>query len=377
MREDVSLAWRFVVAMGLVSLLADLTYEGGRSVSGAFLGALGASSLWVGAVSGLGEFFGYAVRLLSGRLGERHLAWPLLYLGYALNLLALPALALAGSPYGASLLLFLERLGKGLRTPVRDALLARAGAEVGMGRAFGLHELMDQVGAVLGPLVVALAVAQGGYRLGFAVLAVPALLALGLLTRARGLEPEAARGAGKTPLPRAFPLYLLFAGLFALGFVHFQILAFHLERAGAPPAGIALLFALAMGADALLAFLGGLAFDRLRFRVLLLVPFLAGWGSSLVLLGTSPLPWALGAALWGGALGLQESVVRAGVGHLSQGSAWAYGLFDGVFGTAWLLGSLLMGYLYTLSPAHAAWGTLAAEALALASLAFLLRKGVA
>lgn len=369
-------AWRFVLAIGWVSLLADFTYEGGRGISGAFLGALGASSLLVGAVSGLGEFLGYAVRLLSGRLGEGPWAWPLLYLGYSLNLLALPALALVGNPYAASLLLFLERLGKGLRTPVRDALLARAGAEVGMGRAFGLHELMDQAGGFLGPLFVALAVAQGGYRLGFAVLAAPALLALGLLTRARGLEPTPPPPGKRGPLPRAFFLYLAFALLFALGFAHFQILAFHLERLEAPPAGISLLFALAMGTDALLAFLGGLAFDRMGFRALLLVPLLAGLASPLVLLGSGFLSWALGSALWGGALGLQESVMRAGVGHLSQGSAWAYGLFDGAFGAAWLLGSLLMGYLYAFSPAHAAWAALVLEALALLSLVPLARKEV-
>jgi len=366
-----------VVAIGLVSLLADLTYEGGRSISGAFLGALGASSLLVGAVSGLGEFLGYAVRLLSGRLGERRLAWPLLYLGYTLNLLALPTLALAGSPYAASLLLFLERLGKGLRTPVRDALLARAGAEVGMGRAFGLHELMDQLGAFLGPLLVAWAVAQGGYRLGFAVLIAPALLALGLLGRARGLEPEPPPPGGRSPLPRAFFPYLAFAALFALGFAHFQILAFHLEQAGTPPESIALLFALAMGADALTALLAGVAYDRVGFPVLLLVPPMAATGTSLLLLGTGSFAWVLGSALWGGALGLQESLMRAGVGRLARGSAWAYGLFDGAFGAAWLVGSLLLGYLYALSPAHAAGAALAVEVLAFLSALPLLRKEVA
>lgn len=371
-----SSAWRFVLAIGLVSLLADFTYEGGRGISGAFLGTLGATSLLVGAVSGVGEFLGYAVRLLSGQLGEGRRAWPLLYLGYSLNLLALPALAWVGSPYAASLLLFLERLGKGLRTPVRDALLARVGKEVGLGRAFGVHELMDQGGAFLGPLFVALAVAQGGYRLGFAALLVPALLALLLLWRVRGLEPEDPSRSVREPLPRAFFLYLAFALLFALGFAHFQILAFHLERSGAPPAGISLLFALAMGTDALLALLGGLAFERVGFKTLFLVPLLAALATPLVLMGRGPWAWALGCALWGGALGLQESVMRAGVGYLSQGSAWAYGLFDGAFGFAWLLGSLLMGYLYALSPAHAAWAALALEALALLSLVPLARKGV-
>jgi hypothetical protein len=156
------LALRFVVGIGLVSLFADFTYEGGRSISGPFLAVLGASPLLVGAVAGVGEFRGYLVRLFSGRLTDRtgqH--WLLMYLGYALNLLSVPALALAGGTADASALLFLERLGKGLRTPARDALLSRAGKEVGQGKVFGLHELLDQLGAFLGPLAVAWLVALG------------------------------------------------------------------------------------------------------------------------------------------------------------------------------------------------------------------------
>ncbi len=367
-------AWRFVLAMGLVSLLSDLVYEGGRSIAGAFLGALGASALLVGLVAGLGELLGYGVRLLSGRIAQRWgVYWPLLYLGYGMNLLSVPALALAPGPYAASLLLFLERLGKGLRTPARDALLARAGREVGVGRAFGVHEFLDQFGAFLGPLLVALGVAYGGYRLGFALLLPMALLALLVLSRARGLEEGSWEGAKGEGLPSGFYLYFLFAALFALGLAHFQILAFHLEKVGAPPALIPLLYALAMGTDALLALLGGWALDRVGFRSLVLAPLLALPATPLLLLGPGSGAWALGSALWGAALGLGESLLRAGVGRLG-GSAWAYGLFDGGFGLAWMAGSLLMGFLYGLSPTHAAGLSLLAEALALLPLAFLLRR---
>lgn len=368
-------AWRLVVALGLVSLLADLTYEGGRSISGAFLASLGATAALVGLVAGLGEFLGYLVRLASGRLADRfRLHWPLLYLGYALNLLAVPALALAQGPAGASLLLFLERLGKGLRTPARDALLARAGEEVGHGKAFGVHETLDQVGAFLGPLLVALGVALGGYRLGFALLLAPALLALLVLSQARGLEPKAAPQPGDGRLPPGFALYLAYGALFALGLVHFQLLAFHLERSGAQAHQIPLLYALAMGADALLALLGGLLFDRLGLKTLLLAPLLA-LGASPLLLGGNPGLWWAGSALWGGALGLQESVMRAGVGRLSGGSAFAYGVFDAAFGLAWMVGSVAMGFLYDRSPAWVLALAVACQALALLPLALLLARG--
>ncbi|WP_298629021.1 MFS transporter [uncultured Thermus sp.] len=366
-------AWRFVMAIGLVSLFADLTYEGGRSVSGAFLGALGASGALVGLVAGVGEFLGYLARLGSGGLADRfRLHWPLLYLGYAVNLLSVPALALAQNVGGASLLLFLERLGKGLRTPSRDALLARAGEEVGFGKAFGIHETMDQLGAVLGPLLVALGVALGGYRMGFALLLLPALLALLVLLGARGLEPKAERKNPSQVLPPGFYLYLAYAALFALGLVHFQLLAFHLERSGAEPKQIPLFYALAMGADALLALLAGLAFDRMGLKSLLLAPLLALAAPALLLEGGPGLWWA-GSLLWGGALGLQESVMRAGVGRLG-GSAFAYGLFDTAFGLAWLIGSVAMGLLYDRSPAQVMAFAVLSEALALLALLALLAR---
>lgn len=366
-------AWRFVMAIGLVSLFADLTYEGGRSVSGAFLGVLGASGTLVGLVAGVGEFLGYLARLGSGRLADRlRLHWPLLYLGYAVNLLSVPALALAQGVGGASLLLFLERFGKGLRTPARDALLARAGEKVGYGKAFGIHETMDQVGAVLGPLLVAGGVALGGYRMGFALLLLPALLALLVLLGARGLEPREERERPTQGLPKNLLLYLAYVAFFALGLVHFQLLAFHLERSGAEPPQIPLFYALAMGADALLALLAGLLFDRLGLKSLLLAPLLA-LAAPALLLGAGPGLWWVGSLLWGGALGLQESVMRAGVGRLG-GSAFAYGLFDTAFGLAWLLGSVAMGVLYDRFPGYVMAFALLSEVSALLVLVGLLAR---
>lgn len=359
--------------MGLVSLLADLTYEGGRSVSGAFLATLGASAGLVGFVAGFGEFLGYLVRLGSGRVADRfRLHWPLLYLGYAVNLLSVPALALAGGPVGASFLIFLERFGKGLRTPARDALLAQAGARVGQGKAFGVHEAMDQLGAFLGPLVVALGVFLGGYRMGFALLLLPAILALLALLRARGLELETGRSRlfQGTSLGFSFYLYLGYSALFAMGLVHFQLLAFHLERSGAVSSQIPLFYALAMAADALLALVGGLAFDRVGFKALVLAPLLA-LAAPVFFLGTDPRFWWAASLLWGGALGLQESLLRAGVGRLG-GTASAYGLFDATFGLAWLVGSLAMGFLYQVSPGHAKVFAVLCEALALIPLLWLL-----
>ncbi|WP_018466026.1 MFS transporter [Calidithermus timidus] len=352
MSETQQLAMRFVIGIGLVSLFADFTYEGGRSIGGPFLAVLGAGPLLVGAVAGVGEFLGYLVRLFAGRLADRtgrH--WALMYAGYALNLLSVPALALTGAAWSASALIFLERLGKGLRTPARDALLSRAGKEVGHGRVFGLHELLDQLGAFLGPLAVAWLVAQGGYRLGFAGLLLPALLALLFLVRARGLkqaEVPPQRGSWEG-FPRAYYAYLTFAALSVAGFAHFQLIAYHLEvTQRVPPATIPLLFALAMGADALVAYGVGHLYDRWGLRMLLALPLLSLPSVPLFFLGQGLEVLGLAAILWGGAMGLQESLMRSAVATLTPEAqrGTAYGLFDTAYGAAWMLGSLAMGFFY-------------------------------
>ena len=185
-------AWRFIILLGVISLFSDITYEGARSISGPFLGELKASALVVGVVAGLGEFLGYTLRLASGYLTDRlGRYWPIVFAGYSLNLLAVPLLALAGSWEIAAVLLVAERMGKAIRTPARDAMLSHAAGAVGRGWGFGFHEAMDQIGAVTGPLIVAAVLYfRAGYRQGFAVLLLPAVLALVVIAMAARLYPH-------------------------------------------------------------------------------------------------------------------------------------------------------------------------------------------
>ncbi|MHB1417602.1 MAG: MFS transporter, partial [Chloroflexota bacterium] len=180
-------ALQFIVLLGIVSLFADMTYEGARSITGPFLGILGASATVVGIVAGFGELVGYGLRLVSGYVADRtQRYWTITMVGYAINLLAVPLLALAGRWEVAALFIILERTGKAMRNPPRDAMLSHATSQVGRGWGFGLHEALDQVGAVLGPLLVAGILAlQGDYRPAFAVLGLSALAALALLVAAR------------------------------------------------------------------------------------------------------------------------------------------------------------------------------------------------
>jgi len=226
-------ATKFVVLIGVVSLFSDLTYEGARSVTGPFLAVLGASATVVGIVAGLGELVGYALRLLSGYFADRtRRYWAIVFLGYGLNLLAVPLLALAGHWEIAAILMVAERMGKAIRTPARDVMLSCASDSIGRGWGFGLHEALDQIGAILGPLVVAAVfVSRGTYEAGFALLLIPALIALGVLfaayrlyPRPHDLESAAVKVAGKG-FPRSFWLYLAAIGCVAAGYADFPLVA--------------------------------------------------------------------------------------------------------------------------------------------------------
>ncbi len=355
-KKSNAVALKFVVLLGVVSLFADMTYEGARSITGPFLGALGASATAVGIVAGLGEFIGYALRLLSGYLSDRtRRYWGFTILGYGVNLLAVPLLALAWSWEAAAVLMIAERLGKALRTPARDAMLAHATSSMGRGWGFGLHEALDQIGAVGGPLVVAIVLYfGGGYRTGFAVLLLPALIALAVLVAARLLYPQPQDLEIKTPalqpkgLTRIFWLYLAAMALIAAGIADFPLIAFHLGKTKVvPEVWIPTLYAVAMGVDALAALGLGWSYDRLGLKVLLLAVVFSALAVPLVFLGGF-YAVLLGMALWGASMGAQESIMRAAVaGMVAQDKrGTAYGIFNTGFGMAWFLGSALLGILY-------------------------------
>ena len=252
--------------MGAVSLFGDMTYEAARSIAGPYLAILGASAAVVGVVSGLGEFIGYGFRIVSGLVSDRtHRYWTITIAGYVISFAAVPALALTGNWPAAAMLMMTERLGKAVRNPARDAMLSHAAHDMGRGWAFGVHEAMDQVGAIIGPIIVAAVLAwKGSYQYGFGVLIIPAVLALAVLAAARltypdprSLEPAFKPGeAGK--LRPVFWLYLASAAFIALGFADFPLAAFHIKTTGIlADKWIPLLYAGAMGVDALSALVSG------------------------------------------------------------------------------------------------------------------------
>jgi MFS family permease len=383
-------ALAFVVGFGVVSMLADFVYEGARSAIGPYLATLGASGFAVGVIAGTGEAVALVFRLLAGPLADRTgRFWAFTIAGYLLTVVSVPLLALSGNLGVAVALVMAERLGKAVRTPARDTMLAAASTDIGRGWGFALHEALDQSGAVVGPLVVAIAIARSGsYRWGFAVLAIPAALAIAALLRLRVRVPDPlAFRRGEQPggeevgeVARRFGSrywrYLTFTSLTVVGVAPFALISYHAKVSGLlPDAQIPLLYAAAMAVDAVAALGLGRLYDRIGLRALVVAPLLTAVIPLLSFSTSAGLLW-LGVGLWGTVMGLHESTLRAAVADLvpAARTATAYGAFAAIYGLASLAGDAGIGFFYETSRTALAALVVAAEVAALAAF-FGLRSG--
>ena len=377
----------FILLFGIVSLFSDMTHEGASSIRGAYMAMMGASAAAIGFASGLGEMVGYSMRYVFGRLTDKTgKYWPMTILGYVLDILAVPALALVGEHgwIAACALLVIQRMGKAIKKPAKDTIMSFAASQLGAGRSFGIQELLDQIGAFLGPVLLYLVMLckRGGdsfstYALCFAVLAVPGAVTLVLLlvTRARFPHPELFEPEPKVYVPfqlkRSFKLYIAGISLFAFGFADYSLIIMHVSRrfAGGLSGALAqtgsivssgnlpLLYAGAMLVDAVAALVFGNLYDKKGLTALVISTALSSMFAPLVFLTDSVPVLLLGVALWGVGMGAQESILKAAVtGMVPKSSrATGYGLFECSFGIFWFLGSWALGALYDVSiPAMAA-----------------------
>jgi MFS family permease len=354
-----SIALKFVLLIGVMSFFADFTYEGARSIIGPYLAILGASAAVVAIVTGFGELLGYGLRVVSGRLSDQtNQYWPITIVGYIVQMSAVPLLALAGNWPVAALLIIMERVGKAIRNPPRDVMLSHAAKEMGYGWGFGVHEALDQFGALFGPLVVAAVLAwRGQYQLAFAVLLVPALIMLSLLLAARLLYPHPEDMEANPPnlrttgLPRIYWVYLAGAVLVAAGFADFPLIAYHFAKASVVPnILIPVFYSIAMGVSGVGSLVFGRLFDRFGIFVLIPLTLISALFAPFVFLGGF---WValVGMAFWGLGMGVHESIIPAAVALMipAQRRASAYGLFTTGYGVFWFLGSIVIGVLYGIS----------------------------
>lgn len=387
-------ALAFVVLMGVVSLLADMTHEGARGIYGAYLPLLGVSATGLGFVMGFGELLAYGLRLVTGIIADRtRHYWGMMLLGYAVSLIAVPCLALVSENgwQAACLLILLERIGKAVRQPAKNTLLSFAASRIGAGKAFALQECLDQIGVFLGPALLfgVLWFSQGAEPLEafascFAVLAAPAALCLCvlLLVRRRFPHPEGLERAGRpqVSVPNGdFILYLVAVGLFGLGFMDFPLITMHLARENViEERFLPLLYALAMLADAVAALFWGWLYDRVKFISLLVACGVSAFCAVLLFRADSLLPTLAGVVLWGAGMGAQESVFKAAVVSLSSRDrrSVSFGAFESCLGICWFLGSWFMGWLYERDPARLTLFSVAIQLCALPLYALLQRRVV-
>lgn len=373
-------AMLFILLFGIVSLFSDMTHEGASSIRGAYLALLGASAASIGFVSGLGELVGYSLRYVFGRLTDRTKKyWTMTIIGYVVDVLAVPALALVGKNgwVFACALIIIERAGKAIKKPAKNTIMSFAASQEGAGRSFAIQEVLDQIGAFLGPvlLYVVLLLRRGGatfsgYRLCFAILILPAAATIALLfvTKRKFPNPEQFEPEPKEYIPfrikKEFVLYIAGISLFAFGFIDYSLIIMHVSRhlsgiasglketASLVDSGtLPLLYAGAMLVDAVAALVFGFMYDRKGVKALVLSTALSAPLTLLVFAFDSIPLLLVGIAMWGIGMGAQESILKAAVSTMvpKASRATGYGIFECAFGVFWFLGSWLMGVLYDVS----------------------------
>ena len=378
-----SAAMTFIVLFGLVSLFSDMTHESANSIRGAFLSLAGASAAVIGFVSGLGELVGYGLRYVFGRLTDKtRRYWPMVLFGYTLDVVAVPALALVGRNGWvlACALLIVQRLGKAIKKPAKDTVMSFAASQEGVGKSFAIQELLDQIGAVLGPVLLYVIMlfqrrddAFSDYRTCFAFLAIPGAITLLLLwlTYKKFPHPENFEPEPKEYVPfrvsKRFVVYILGISLFAFGFSDYSLIVMHFSRHHLFTADVLpLMYALAMLTDAASAFVFGWMYDRHARLSLVVSTLLAAPFAVFAFLGGGVTSAVIGVVLWGIGMGAQESILKAAVASMvpKRSRATGYGIFECCFGAAWFLGSWLLGVLYDRSLLAMVLVSVAAQLLA-------------
>ncbi|MDO5545273.1 MAG: MFS transporter [Eubacteriales bacterium] len=383
-RALVSGAMAFITLMGIVSLFSDMTHEGARSVLGEYLNLAGASAATIGFVSGVGELCGYALRLLSGFLADKTKKyWTLVIVGYALQVLAIPALALIPENGWvlACGLVILERVGKAIKKPAKNTLVSFAASEVGTGKGFAYQEFLDQLGAFLGPVilfVISLIKDTGNlfstYRVCFAFLGIPALITIGLVifSKIKYPNPEMFEKAEEEHkefrVQKSFVLYMAAICCYAFGFADFTMITLHAAKTAAfPAASLSLLYALAMAVDAFAALFFGWLFDKVGLKAMVLATLCSTFFSCFIFLTGNPVCILIGIVLWGIGMGAEDSIMKAAVSQIIPKSmrSTGFGIFETGFGIAWFLGSWLLGALYDYNPLYLVIVSVAAQILAI------------
>lgn len=361
-------AFAFILLMGIISLFSDMTHEGAKSILGAWLPLIGATPAVIGFVSGLGEFLGYSLRLVTGVITDKTKNyWGLTIAGYILDLAVIPLLALIPENgwIAACGLLLTERVGKAVKKPAKDTILSFAATKYGVGKGFAIQELLDQIGAFAGPVILFMVLwfrndpdPLTGYAVCFAVLGIPAVLTVLLLFFARHQYPhperfeESEAERKEFRFRREFVMYILAISCFAVGFIDFPMVTMHAARLELVAKDVLpLLYAGAMLLDAVSALVFGYLYDRIGILTLMISTAVSAAFPILIFGADSKEALFAGVILWGIGMGAQESILKAAVCSFvpKHMRSTGFGIFQTAFGAFWFLGSWLTGVLYEVS----------------------------
>jgi len=358
-RAGASAAFAFVFTMGIVNLFGDTTYEGGAAINGQFLGSLGASAAAISIIAGAGEFLGYALRSVAGWTADKSgKYWPVTIVGFAINLFAVPAMALAGTWQVAALLILAERTGRAIRKPTVEAMLSYSTGALGTGWVYALNTALDETGATIGPLLIAFAMYRhASYRTSYSWLLVSAVLAFIALIVARMIFSvpsqleQGERTAKAKRFTPAFWIYMMGAACFGAGLMSFEFIAFHLASHRIASAyWIPVLLGIATGFGVLVNLVLGRLYDRNAIGTLVGAVFVSALFSPFVFLGGFAVA-LFGMLLWGIGYAVQDTLFKAVVAdRLPEGRRnFAFGIFYTGYGVGWLIGSVAVGLLYDVS----------------------------
>lgn len=379
MEKRFSRAMTFIILFGIVSLFSDMTHEGASSIRGAYLALLGASAGTIGFISGLGELIGYSMRYVFGKITDRTKKyWPMVIFGYILDIVAVPALALVGEKgwIAAASLLVIQRMGKAIKKPAKDTIMSFAASQEGVGKSFGIQEMLDQIGAFLGPVflyLVMLFKTDGTtfeiYKTAFAFLAIPGFITILLLfiTKREFPNPEAFEPETKKEeafvMKKSFIYYIVGISFFAFGFMDYALVIMHISKNFTGLGGsyesfrliseetLPLLYAGAMLVDAVAALIFGHIYDKKGVKALVISTIISAPFSLFIFGFKSEAAILFGLVLWGIGMGAQESILKAAVTSMvpKKNRATGYGIFECSFGIFWFLGSWILGVIYSKS----------------------------
>lgn len=350
-------AFRFVMIMGIVNLFADMTYEGGAAINGPFLGILGASGAAISIIAGLGEFLGYSLRPIAGYISDKTgKYWLVTFIGYSINLLAVPAMALAGSWEVAAALIIAERVGRALRKPTVESMLSYATGRLGKGFVYAVNTALDETGATLGPLLMALVLLwKGNYKIAYGFLLISSVMAMIALSFARAAFPVPSRldfGLSRQEQAKGFTppywLYMIAGALFASGLMSYELVSYHVATTGTVAEHwIPVMLAFATGCGVIANLVLGRCYDRFGLPIILIAVALSALFSPLVFLG-GLVPALVAMPLWGIGYATQDTLLKAVVAGLlpENRRSLAFGLFYAGYGCGWLIGSIISGLLY-------------------------------